>query len=201
MNTHFFSHIVAASKNNCIGWKDKLPWHIPEDLKFFYNKTKGKALIMGRKTFESLGKPLPHRLNVIVTRQQDFLGTIKMVSHEPWGYVFNPAIPQSTDISDLMKKALSVVVCSSIKDAMDFCSRKEVLERHGEEIFISGGGEIYKQTLSLIHRIYLTRIHKDFKGDAFYPEVPIKQFYERHRRDSTSAPVPYSFITYEKRIS
>lgn len=196
MKNFFFSHIVAVSRNNCIGLKGKLPWHISEDLKFFYNKTKGKALIMGRKTFESLGKPLPHRLNVVVTRQQDFQVKLN-ISYEP--YVLNPAIPLHTDISGLMEKALSVVVCSSIEEAVDFCSRKEVLEKHGKEIFISGGGEIYKQTLSLVHCIYLTRIHKDFKGDAFYPEVPPKLFHETHRRDIVSAPVPYSFITYEKK--
>ena len=67
-----FSHIVAASQNQVIGLKNRLPWHIPDDLKFFSETTKKKALIMGRKTFESLGKPLPGRLNVVVTRNKDF---------------------------------------------------------------------------------------------------------------------------------
>ncbi|MGE0529001.1 MAG: dihydrofolate reductase, partial [Bdellovibrionales bacterium] len=66
------SHIVAAAENDVIGVNNTLPWDIPEDMKFFRDKTKGKALIMGRKTFESVGHPLPQRLNVVVTRRPDY---------------------------------------------------------------------------------------------------------------------------------
>jgi dihydrofolate reductase len=70
------SHIVAVSANDVIGVNNTLPWDIPEDMKFFREKTKGRALIMGRKTFESilkrLGKPLPGRKNVVITRQTDY---------------------------------------------------------------------------------------------------------------------------------
>src|SRR4051812_23567569 len=66
------SHIVAADENDVIGNNNTLPWSLPEDMKFFRDKTKGKALIMGRKTFESVGHPLPHRLNVVVTRQSGY---------------------------------------------------------------------------------------------------------------------------------
>ena len=190
-----FSHIAAASENHVIGYKGQLPWHIPEDLRFFHRTTKGKALIMGRKTFESLGKPLPHRLNVVVTRQKDFQPKINTIP-DPWAYAAHPV----SSMMDIMKKALSVVICSSIEEAMDFCSRKEVLQQHGTEIFISGGGGIYKQTLSLVQRIYLTRIHKNFKGDAFYPEIPEDQFQEVYRKDINEAPIPYSFITYERKV-
>ena len=71
------SHIVAASQNHVIGFKGKLPWNIPEDLRYFFNKTKNKILIMGRKSFDSLGKPLPHRLNIVLTRQKDFQDRVK----------------------------------------------------------------------------------------------------------------------------
>lgn len=66
------SHIVAMSKNRVIGREGGLPWHLPEDLKFFKTKTLGHAIIMGRKTFESIGRPLPKRLNIIITRQKNF---------------------------------------------------------------------------------------------------------------------------------
>jgi len=66
------AHIVAASENNVIGAAGLLPWSIPEDLKFFRDTTRGHAVIMGRKTYESLGKPLPNRLNVVVSRQKDY---------------------------------------------------------------------------------------------------------------------------------
>lgn len=65
------SAIVAISENNAIGKDNQLPWHLPDDLKFFKKTTIGKPVLMGRKTFESLGKPLPGRLNIVVSHQQD----------------------------------------------------------------------------------------------------------------------------------
>lgn len=66
------SQIVAIGKNRAMGINNALPWHLPEDMKFFREKTKGHVMIMGRKTFESLGTPLPHRQHIIITRQADF---------------------------------------------------------------------------------------------------------------------------------
>jgi len=65
------SAIVAVSDNNAIGHENQLPWHLPEDLKFFKRTTLGKPVVMGRKTFESLGKALPGRLNMVLSRQAD----------------------------------------------------------------------------------------------------------------------------------
>jgi len=68
------SFIVAADENNAIGKENKLPWKLPKDMKFFKDTTMGKPILMGRKTFESFGgKPLPGRLNIIVTRNEDFV--------------------------------------------------------------------------------------------------------------------------------
>lgn len=66
------SIIVAASENNVIGVENRLPWHLPGDLRFFKNTTWGFPVIMGRKTFESMGKPLKGRQNIVITRQQDY---------------------------------------------------------------------------------------------------------------------------------
>jgi len=66
------SIIVAASENNVIGLNNQLPWHLPADMKYFKETTTGKPIIMGRKTFESLGKPLPNRPNIVITRQPDY---------------------------------------------------------------------------------------------------------------------------------
>lgn len=65
------SAIVAVDKHNAIGRDNNLPWHLPEDLKFFKRTTMGKPVVMGRKTFESLGKPLPNRLNIVLSRQEN----------------------------------------------------------------------------------------------------------------------------------
>ncbi len=66
------SFIVAASTNNVIGKNNQLPWSLPNDMKFFKNTTWAMPVLMGRKSFESLGKPLPGRLNVVITRQNDW---------------------------------------------------------------------------------------------------------------------------------
>lgn len=66
------SLIVAASENNVIGKDNAIPWHLPDDLKFFRKKTEGHPIIMGRKCYESIGRPLPNRRNIIVTRDQTY---------------------------------------------------------------------------------------------------------------------------------
>jgi dihydrofolate reductase len=65
------SAIVAAAENNAIGKNNQLPWYLPEDLKFFKRTTLGKPVLMGRKTYESLGKPLPGRLNIVMSKQKN----------------------------------------------------------------------------------------------------------------------------------
>lgn len=158
------SHIAACSENRVIGKDNELPWNIPEDWKFFKQKTTGKVLIMGRKTFESLGKPLPNRLNVIITRDPNY-------------------------------KAEGAVVFQTIDQALEFAKSK--IPEYGEEIFIGGGGEIYKQTLPIADRVYLTIIHKDFEGDAFYPQLPEGEFKEVERSERTE-PIPFTFLTYDR---
>lgn len=66
------SIIVAAAQNNAIGKNNELLWHMPADLKYFKNKTTGHTIIMGRKTYESVGKPLPNRKNIVITRKQNY---------------------------------------------------------------------------------------------------------------------------------
>lgn len=161
------SHIVAAAENDVIGVNNGLPWNIPEDMKFFREKTKGKALIMGRKTFESVGHPLPHRLNVVVTRQAD--------------YKF---------------PAENVVVMPDLKSAVEYCRTQT--SKYGEEVFIIGGGELFKESMPLVDVIYLTRIHKDFPGDIFYPKVDTAKFELVESRDRTE-PVPFTFETYSRK--
>ena len=164
-----YSHICAAAKNNIIGLHGKLPWNIPEDLKFFKEKTFGKVLIMGRKTFESLGQPLPKRLNIVISRDKNF------------------SVPDS------------VLLCPSLDSAYQLCEEKD-MKIYDPEIFIIGGGEIYRQSLSKVTFIYLTRIHRNYEGDACYPDIPMDQFREIDRKDREGDP-SYSFITYERKDS
>jgi dihydrofolate reductase len=161
------SHIVAVSKNDVIGVNNTLPWDIPEDMQFFRDKTKGRALIMGRKTFESVGHPLPKRLNIVITRQKDY-----------------------------KSEAANVVVVPNLKAAIETAQGQ--VSKYGDEIFIIGGGEIFKESMDLVDVIYLTRIHKDFAGDIKYPKIDEKKFSLVEQRDRTE-PVPFSFLTYSRR--
>ena len=128
------SHLVAASENNVIGIKNQIPWHLPNDLKFFKNKSWGMPVIMGRNTYESLEKPLPGRINVVVT------------SNANW-------------------KREGVTTAHSIDEAVDVACQSDC-----NEIFIIGGGEIFKQSMNIVNRIYLTRVHTTIDGDTFYPD-------------------------------
>lgn len=145
------SQIAAMSKNRVIGSKLKLPWHIPEDLKFFKETTKGRIIIHGRKTYESLGyKPLPNRLNIVITRNPD-------------------SVPPNKDVP----------VFTSLEKALEFAKTKTA--EWGEEVFIGGGEEIYRLALPYTDRIYLTEIHAEFEGDARFPEFDKSTFKEVHR--------------------
>lgn len=161
------SQISAMAKNRVIGISNVLPWEIPEDMKFFRSKTKGHIMIMGRKTFESLGTPLPGRFHIIITRQKDY-----HYEH-----------PQ-------------VKVVSTVADAIALA--KDLLPQWPEEVFIIGGGEIYKESLSVTNKIYLTIIEKDFEGDAYFPELP-SCFQMVEKKEVSESVIPFSFTTWERR--
>ena len=165
------SHIVAVSENNVIGTNNTLPWDIPEDMKFFRDKTKGRALIMGRKTFESVGHPLPNRLNVVITRQKNY------ATSGPSGV-----------------RSDNVVVVPDLPAAIEYCRGQT--KKYGDEVFIIGGGEIFEQSMNIVDTIYLTRIHKNFDGQVHYPDVP-DNFKIVDRRER-SEPVPFTFFTYSR---
>jgi dihydrofolate reductase len=126
------SLLVAVSDTGVIGRDNALPWRLSADLRRFRRLTTGHAIVMGRKTYESLGRPLPERTNIVVTRQADFAPPGVLVVHS-----IDAAIEQA-------RKA----------DGDD------------SEIFIIGGAEIYRQTLSRADRLYLTRVHTDVEGDT-----------------------------------
>lgn len=130
------SFVVAASDNNVIGKNNQLLWHLPNDLKFFKNTTWGFPVIMGRKTFESVNKPLPGRTNIVITRQTDWTRD-------------------------------QVIVVPSLEAALEAA----VEATHAKEVFVIGGGEVYKQALPITDVIYLTRVHATLEGDAFFPEL------------------------------
>ncbi len=129
-------------------------------------------MIMGRKTFDSFkGRALPNRYHIVITR-------------DPSQHSF-----PSTESSP-------VVFVSSIQEAV--AHAKPLTQKWGEEVFIIGGGEIYKQVMDITDKIHLTLIHREFPGDTYYPEIDEKIFTLTARRD-IAEPIPFSFLTYERK--
>lgn len=154
------SIIVAVAENNVIGKDNKLIWHLPKDLKHFKETTTGHFIIMGRKTFESNGRPLPNRTNVIITKDKNY-------------------------------KAEGCKIVHSLDEALDFAKNES-------EVFIIGGGEIYKQAMPIADRIYLTKVHQPFEGDTFFPEINMKEWSELNRQyfePDERNKYPFSIIT------
>lgn len=127
--------VAVAGKKRVIGKKGNLPWYIPQELKRFKQITMGHPIIMGRKTHESIGKPLPGRTNIIVTHDMEYSSAGCFVVH-------------------------------SLGEAIQKAKGKE----GSEEIFVIGGGELYKQALPLADKLYLTKIDQDLEGDVFFPD-------------------------------
>ncbi|GIW62908.1 MAG: dihydrofolate reductase [Patescibacteria group bacterium] len=151
---------AVAEKNYVIGANNKLIWHIPADLKRFKSLTYGHHIIMGRKTYESLGKPLPGRTNIVLTRDKHY--------SVEGGLVFN-----------------------SLESALDYCR-----DENESEVFIIGGAEIYKQSLNLADRLYITWVKGDYKGDSYFPNFDLNNWSLVSNEDFDS----YRFSIYEKKI-
>jgi dihydrofolate reductase len=166
------AHIVAAAANGVIGRNGELPWSIPEDMKWFRERTRGRALIMGRKTFEAVEHPLPKRLNVVVTRQKDYK-------------------PKDSERPDT-----PVHVVATLEEALEYC--RKVADKYENEIFIIGGGEIYEQSVPMVDTIYLTRIHQNYEGDAKYP-APDENIFKLVEKSDRTSPVPFSFETWVRK--
>jgi dihydrofolate reductase len=180
------SAIAAMGANRVIGQEGDLPWNIPEDMKFFREKTKARIVIMGRKTFESFpeGRPLPGRYHIVITRQSS------------WAQEVASRLNLLRKQKEFVK-GTEVTVVSSITEALHEANLKTAF--YGEEVFVIGGGEIYQQMLPQTQRIYLTEIHKNFNGDAYFPNFEASDFREV-ARISRPGEVPFDFVTYERHI-
>src|SRR3989344_4033014 len=160
------SLIAAIGKNNELGKGNTLLWSMPVDMKHFRETTALHSVIMGRKTFESIGKPLPNRRNVVITRDVNYK-------------------------KGLPAEAGGIEVVHSLAGALD------LFPDPNEEIFIIGGAELYRQTMEIADRLYITHIEaEDKNADAFFPEIiPIawnEIKHEEHKADEKN-PLPYTF--------
>lgn len=157
------SLIVAMATNRTIGINKKMPWHLSADLKQFKKITLGHPIIMGRKTFESIGRPLPGRQNIIISR-------------------------------DINYQQEGCLVFNNLDTALQYCSDQEAA-------FVIGGATLYEVTLEHAEGLYITQIHKSFKGDTWFPEIDAAKWREVKREDindDASVDFKYSFICYDR---
>jgi dihydrofolate reductase len=152
--------IAAMSKNRVIGCDNTLPWHLPSDLKHFKDLTSGETVVMGRKTFESIGKPLPNRRNIVVTRDHEFT-------------------------------AEGVEVASSFEKAMEICFWN---------CFIIGGGEVYRQSIGIAEKLYLTIVDTETEGDTTFPEFGDEwvKIWDMPKEADDKNKYAHTFVEYEK---
>jgi dihydrofolate reductase len=159
------SIIAAVADNYAIGKSNKLPWHLPADLKHFKSLTTGAAVVMGKRTFESLPNgPLPNRKNIV--------------------------------LSSMMSEGVTegYYEANSIEDALELCDNEK-------EVFIIGGGAVYKQSMEFADLMYITWVHAQFAADAFFPTIDFEKWTEVSREDFEPDErniYPYSFVTYQK---
>lgn len=155
--------IVAMDRNRVIGKENDIPWRIPRDWEYVKETTKGYPLIIGRRNFESIGRVLAKRRNIVLTRNSDFFFKGCEVAH-------------------------------SIQEVFELCKDEK-------EIFIFGGEEVYKAFLPYVEKMHITKIHHEFQGDTFFPEVDFSEWVEvsvEKGIQDDSNPYSYSFHVYER---
>ncbi|MEM6815002.1 MAG: dihydrofolate reductase [Bacteroidota bacterium] len=162
------SMIAAMGKNRVIGKDNDLPWHLPNDFKYFQQTTKGHHVIMGRKNWESLPhkfRPLPQRTNLVITKQHDY-------------------------------HANGATIIHSLEEGV------AVAEKNNEkELFIIGGGEIYRIGLEITDKIYLTEIEGIFDGLVTFPEFSLDEWDEVsrvHHPIDNKHQYAFDFVVYKK---
>ena len=157
------SLIVAVSENGVIGRDGRLPWKLPADMARFKALTMGHPVIMGRKTHESIGRPLPGRRNIVVSSRPEFA-------------------PAGVEVAPSWRAALERV--------------------HGEtEVFVIGGGALYREAFPDATRLYLTLVEGQVPGDVFFEIPPAGQWRlvsEEFRPADADNAFPLSFKIYER---
>ena len=159
------------SQNRVIGAQGKIPWYLPEDFKWFKQVTMGHVIVMGRKTFESIGHPLPNRKNLVLTRHPQSLikkhPEIFGQYHEWRGGKFLKR-PYQFHFSKLGEKVETEIFIFNSLDKLN-------PEEFPTDIFICGGAQVYEEALPRCSDLYLTLVKRDVEGgDAFFPEFEKK---------------------------
>jgi dihydrofolate reductase len=160
-----FKAIAAMSRNRVIGAGNKIPWHLPEDFKWFKKTTMGHIVVMGRKTFESLGRPLPNRKNLILTRHpQRLIKNMPEIfgQYHEWRSGNYLKRAYQFRFSKLGERQETEIFIFNSLDKLN-------PEEFPNDIFICGGEEIYEQALPRCSDLYLTLVKREVEGDALFP--------------------------------
>ena len=168
------SLISAIGKNNELGKDNMLLWDLPRDMKHFRETTRGHTVIMGRKTFESIGQPLPKRRNIVITRDTTYM-------------------KEGVEVANSLEEALRL---ASLEQGKNFEENQEEVD-----VFVIGGAEIYKQAIEKANRLYITRVDGEFDADTYFPTIDIdiwkenkKEHFDRDNENNFSM----DFIIYER---
>ena len=144
--------IVARSKNNVIGKNGQIPWRIKGEQKQFKQLTTGNVVVMGRKSYEEIGHPLPNRLNIIVSRTAKFEGENLLTASS-------------------VQEAIAMAGDEEARRRAGFVAKGEV------NVYISGGYGLYKEALPLVNKMYITEVDTTVEdGDVFFPEFDADEF-------------------------
>ncbi len=166
------SIIAAVAENGVIGNRGEIPWYLPSDFAFFKKTTMGKPIIMGRKTFQSIGKVLPGRANIVISQNKDFAA----------------------------KKIDDIILVNSLEQAIK--KAKIIAQKNEQnEIMIIGGAQIYQQAMKYANRLYISHVFLAPKGDSFFPKIDKNIWrvekeieFEKSRRDSAQ----YKLLQYAR---
>jgi dihydrofolate reductase len=157
--------IAAVARDGAIGRANTLPWRLPEDLRHFKAATMGRPLIMGRKTFDSIGRPLPGRRSIVISRREDWHAT-------------------GCEHARSVDQALAIAQTPPV-----------------DEIFVAGGAEVYRQTITHADRLLITEVDTTVEGaDAFFPAIDAARWRETSRTaERSQGGLGYAIVEYLRR--
>jgi len=165
--------MMAMDKNKLIGKTGGMPWHIPGEQIYFKSVTMGKPIIMGRKTFDSIGKPLPGRPNFVVTRNRD------------WHF---DGVHVCASLDD------------AIKQSSEWIS-ENALDEKSPEVVVIGGAGLCREAMPITDRLYLTVIEHEYEGDVWLDSFNWNDWQERSRKELEHDGLKYAYLVLEPKAT
>ena len=178
------SLIVAVADNHAIGRKNALLWNLPGDMQYFRKQTSGNAVIMGWMTYQSIGRPLPKRHNIVI-------------SLFPW-----PEAPEEVTVVDSLEAAFAAAEMAGRAGHDEVAAHGEKTG-HGEKAFVIGGAYTYAEAVDLVDTMYITHVHDAPEdADAFFPPIDPEIWAVESRSDlqtDAATGITYEFVVYRRR--